>query len=205
MENRTFENITLRNGYSKGQNPMGMRWNLNTRVILEKTKGPYGNPRVKLIASDGMNLKMESNTICCWRDNSCVLNTRKNYKFNLQYKMANMIGKKPKPYRIDLMNKFGDIIVSFSAPDQKTYDDMCAILKSMIGPSKCHVEDTKAEKQRKQHLVGLTSRKSRLGGRRKKKMRKHKKRKTKKRHKTKKRRKRMKNKRKRNHKTKRRR
>lgn len=192
MAPSTFENISIRKGYPKGQSPMLMKWSPNTMVMLEPSSGPYGQRTVKFIADDGFDFKMESNTICCWRDNTCVEGTRK----EIQHKMARFIGKKSKPNRIDLMNKFGDVVVSFSAPDEETYRRMSNVLTSIIGPSKCAVEDTRAEKQRKQHLASLTSRRSRLGGRRR--TRKHKKRKTKRRRKTKR------NKRRRKRKTKRR-
>ncbi len=188
-----FENISVRKGYPKGQNAMGMKWSPKTMVTLERSQGPYGQTTVKFIADDGKFFKMESNTICCWRDNTCVKGTRK----EIQHKISKILRIKSKLNRIDLMNKFGDVVVSFSAPDEETYRRMSNVLTSIIGPSKCEVEDTRAEKQRKQHLASLTSRRSRLGGRRR--TRKHKKRKTKRRRKTKR------NKRKRKRKTKRRR
>tara|TARA_R110002012_G_scaffold171722_1_gene336630 strand:+ start:344 stop:925 length:582 start_codon:yes stop_codon:yes gene_type:complete len=186
----TFENISVRKGYEKGQSPMLMKWSPKTTVTLERSQGPYGQTTVKFIADNGFDFKMESNTICCWRDNACVEGTRK----EIQHKMARFLGKKSKPNRIDLMNKFGDIVISFSVPDGKAYESMSSILKSIIGNAKCEVEDTKAERQRKQHLV--------RGGKRRKirrKTRKHKTRKTKRKRKTKR------NKRKRKRKTKRRR
>jgi hypothetical protein len=196
----TFENISVRKGYPKGQNAMGMLWSEPiTKVTLERSQGPYGQTTVKFIADGGKIGKMESNTICCWRDNTCVEGTRK----ELQHKVARLavrlkLRKKFKQYRIDLMNKFGDVVVSFSAPNEETYRRMSNVLTGIIGPSKCEVEDTRAEKQRKGHLISLTSRRSRFpGGRRR--TRKHKKRKTKRRRKTKR------NKRKRKRKTKRRR
>ena len=186
----TFENISVRNGYSKGQNAMGMKWSPKTMVTLEKSQGPHGQTTVKFIADDGFDFKMESNTICCWRDNTCVKGTRK----EIQHKISKMLRIKSKPNRIDLMNKFGDVVVSFSAPDEETYRRMSNVLTGIIGSSKCEVEDTKAERYRKQHLV--------RGGKRRKirrKTRKHKTRKTKRKRKTKR------NKRKRKRKTKRRR
>ena len=194
----TFENISVRKGYPKGQNAMGMKWSPKTKVTLERSQGPYGQTTVKFIADDGSDFKMESNTICCWRDNTCVEGTRK----ELQHKVARLavrlkLRKKFKQYRIDLMDKFGDVVVSFSAPNEETYRRMSNVLTGIIGPSKCEVEDTRAEKQRKGHLISLTARRSRFpGGRRR--TRKHKKRKTKRRRKTKR------NKRKRKRKTKRR-
>ena len=190
MAPNTFENISVRKGYEKGQSPMLMKWSPKTTVKLERSQGPYGQTTVKFIADNGFDFKMESNIICCWRDNACVEGTRK----EIQHKMAKFIGKKSKPNRIDLMNKFGDVVVSFSAPDGKAYESMSSILKSIIGNAKCEVEDTKAERYRKQHLVrGGKSRK------RRRKTRKHKTRKTKRKRKTKR------NKRKRKRKTKRRR
>ena len=189
----TFENISVRKGYPKGQNAMGMKWSPKTMVTLEKSQGPYGQTTVKFIADDGKFFKMESNTICCWRDNTCVKGTRK----EIQHKISKMLRIKSKPNRIDLMNKFGDVVVSFSAPDEETYRRMSNVLTGIIGSSKCEVEDTRAEKQRKQHLMSL-----RRGGKRRKrrrKTRKHKTRKTKRKRKTKR------NKRKRKRKTKRRR
>ena len=175
MAPNTFENISVRKGYEKGQSPMLMKWSPKTTVTLERSQGPYGQTTVKFIADNGFDFKMESNIICCWRDNACVEGTRK----EIQHKMAKFIGKKSKPNRIDLMNKFGDVVVSFSAPDGKAYESMSSILKSIIGNAKCEVEDTKAERYRKQHLV--------RGGKRRKirrKTRKHKTRKTKRKRKT---------------------
>ena len=149
MAPNTFENISVRKGYEKGQSPMLMKWSPKTTVKLERSQGPYGQTTVKFIADNGFDFKMESNIICCWRDNACVEGTRK----EIQHKMAKFIGKKSKPNRIDLMNKFGDVVVSFSAPDGKAYESMSSILKSIIGNAKCEVEDTKAERYRKQHLV----------------------------------------------------
>jgi len=174
----TFENISVRKGYSKGQNAMGMKWSPKTMVTLERSQGPYGKTTVKFIADDGVDFKMESNTSCCWRDNTCVKGTRK----EIQHKMAKMLRIKSKLNRIDLMNKFGDVVVSFSAPDEETYRRMSNVLTGIIGSSKCEVEDTKAERYRKQHLMSL-----RRGGKRRKrrKTRKHKTRKTKRKRKTK--------------------
>ena len=178
----TFENISVRKGYPKGQNAMGMEWSPKTMVKLERSQGPYGQTTVKFIADDGIDFKMESNTICCWRDNTCVKGTRK----EIQHKIATALRIKFKPNRIDLMNKFGDVVVSFSTPDEETYRRMSNVLTGIIGPSKCEVEDTRAEKQRKQHLASLLSRRSSVrsfrGGKSKKirrKTRKHKTRKTK--------------------------
>ncbi len=198
----TFKNISVRKGYPKGQNAMGMKWSPKTKVTLERSQGPYGKTTVKFIADDGIDFKMESNTICCWRDNTCVKGTRK----EIQHKIATALRIKFKPNRIDLMNKFGDVVVSFSTPDEETYRRMSNVLTGIIGPSKCEVEDTRAEMQRKQHLASLLSRRSSVrsfrGGKsrkRRRKTRKHKTRKTKRKRKTKR------NKRKRKRKTKRRR
>ena len=199
MAPNTFENISVRKGYEKGQSPMLMKWSPKTKVTLERSQGPYGQTTVKFIADNGFDFKMESNIICCWRDNACVEGTRK----EIQHKMARFIGKKSKPNRIDLMNKFGDVVVSFSAPDEETYRRMSNVLTDIIGPSKCEVEDTRAEKQRQQHVMSLRSRRSSFRGgksrKRRRKTRKHKTRKTKRKRKTKR------NKRKRKRKTKRRR
>jgi len=189
----TFENISVRKGYSKGQNAMGMKWSPKTMVTFEPSQGPHDQTTVKFIADDGSDFKMESNTICCWRDNTCVKGTRK----EIQHKISKILRIKSKLNRIDLMNKFGDVVVSFSAPDEETYRRMSNVLTGIIGSSKCEVEDTKAERYRKQHLMSL-----RRGGKRRKirrKTRKHKTRKTKRKRKTKR------NKRKRKRKTKRRR
>ena len=170
MAPNTFENISVRKGYEKGKSPMLMKWSPKTKITLERSQDPYGQTTVKFIADNGLDFKMESNTICCWRDNACVEGTRK----EIQHKMAKFIGKKSKPNRIDLMNKFGDVVISFSAPDGKVYESMSSILKSIIGNAKCKVEDTKAERYRKRHLV--------IGGKRRKirkKTRKYKTRKTK--------------------------
>ena len=55
----TFENISVRKGYSKGQNAMGMKWSPKTMVTLEKSQDPYGKTTVKFIADDGKFFKME--------------------------------------------------------------------------------------------------------------------------------------------------
>ena len=198
----TFENISVRKGYSKGQNAMLMKWSKPDKlatVTFEPSQGPHGQRTVKFIANAGLDFRMESNTSCCWRDNTCVKGTRK----EIQHKMAKMLGIKSKLNRIDLMNKFGDVVVSFSAPDEETYRRMSNVLTDIIGPSKCEVEDTRAEKQRQQHVMSLRSRRSSFRGgksrKRRRKTRKHKTRKTKRKRKTKR------NKRKRKRKTKRRR
>ena len=94
----------------------------------------------------------------------------------IQHKIATALRIKFKPNRIDLMNKFGDVVVSFSTPDEETYRRMSNVLTGIIGPSKCEVEDTKAERYRKQHLMSL-----RRGGKRRKRRRKTRKNKTNKR------------------------
>ena len=132
MAPNTFENISVRKGYEKGQSPMLMKWSPKTTVTLERSQGPYGQTTVKFIADGGKIGKMESNTICCWRDNTCVKGTRK----EIQHKIATALRIKFKPNRIDLMNKFGDVVVSFSAPDGKAYESMSSILKSIIGNAK---------------------------------------------------------------------
>jgi len=161
--------VSVRKGYDKGQSSMGMKWNPKTKVTLEGDKGPYGGKTVKIIANNGINFKQTFGNIVHWSDNACIRSKKKI--------MFSMI--KAKPNRIDLINKFGDIVVSLSALDEKTYNDIKQTLTSLIGSAKCTIADTKAERQRKQHLQSL-----RRGGKRRKrrrKTRKHKKRKTKRR------------------------
>ena len=55
MAPSTFENISIRKGYSKGQSPMLMKWSPNTMVMLEPSSGPYGQRTVKFIADDGFD------------------------------------------------------------------------------------------------------------------------------------------------------
>ena len=154
-------------GYDKGQSSVGLKWNPKTKVTLEGDKGPYGGKTVKIIANNGINFKQTFGNIVHWSDNACIRSKKKI--------MFSMI--KAKPNRIDLINKFGNIVVSLSAPDEKTYNGIKQTLISLIGSAKCTIADTKAERQRKQHLQSL-----RRGGKRRKrrrKTRKYKKRKTK--------------------------
>ena len=169
MAPNTFENISVRKGYVKGQSSMMMKWFPKTIITIEKGKMLYSTPTVSVIANNGVGFKQEFGNIIYWKDNACIRSKKK-----IMWGMP-----AAKPNRIDLVSRLGNTVVSLSVPDENTYNDIKQTLISLIGAAKCEIAETRAERQRKQHLTSLTSRRSRLGGRRR--TRKHKKRKTKRR------------------------
>jgi len=187
MASNTFENISVRTGYDKGQSTRGMKWFPKTKLTIEKGRMLYSSPTVRMIANNGTGFKQEFGNIVYWKDNACIRSKKK-----IMWGMP-----AAKPNRIDLVSRLGNTVASLSVPDENTYNNIKQTLISLIGAAKCEIAKTRAELQSEQHLTSLTARRSRFpGGRRR--TRKHKKRKTKRIRKTKRR------KRKRKRKTKRR-
>lgn len=165
MASKTFENVSFRKGFDKGQNTMGMRWFPKTKLTIEKGKMLYSTPTVSIMVNDGLGFRERFGNIVYWKDNQCIRSKKK-----IMWGMP-----AAKPNRIDLGSRFGNTVASLSVPDEKTYNDIKQTLTSLIGAAKCgEIAETRAEQQRKQHLV--------KGGKRHKrrrKTRKDKKRKTK--------------------------
>jgi len=173
MAPNTYGNVSVREGYLKGQSTMGKKWIVNSTVTIEQGKMLYSTPTVKIIFDNGSGIKKELGNIVYWRDNECI---RSKKKIN---PLVARFGIKTKPNRIDLLSRLGNVIISLSAADENTYSYIKNTLRSLIGAAKCEIAETRAERQRKQHLASLTR-----GGKRRKrrrKTRKHKKRKTKRR------------------------
>ena len=187
MAPNTFENVSVRKGYDKGQSTRMMKWFPKTKLTIEQGRMLYSTPTVRMIANDGRGFKQEFGNIVYWKDNACIRSKKK-----IMWGMPSA-----KPNRIDLVSRLGNTVASLSVSDENTYNNIKQTLISLIGTAKCEIAETRAELQRKQHLMSLHR-----GGKRRKirrKTRKHKTRKTKRKRKTKR------NKRKRKRKTKRRR
>jgi len=169
MASNTFENISVRTGYDKGQSTRLMKWFPKTKLTIEKGRMLYSSPTVRMIANNGTDFKQEFGNIVYWKDNACIRSKKK-----IMWGMP-----AAKPNRIDLVSRLGNTVASLSVPDENTYNNIKQTLISLIGAAKCEIAKTRAERQREQHLVSLTR-----GGKRRKrrrKTRKHKKRKTKRR------------------------
>ena len=171
MAPNTYGNVSVREGYLKGQSTMGKKWIVNSTVTIEQGKMLYSTPTVKIIFDNGSGIKKELGNIVYWRDNECI---RSKKKIN---PLVARFGIKTKPNRIDLLSRLGNVIISLSAADENTYSYIKNTLRSLIGSARCEIRDTRSERQRKGHLASL-----RRGGRRRKRRkrtRKHKKRKMK--------------------------
>lgn len=170
MAPNTYGNVSVREGYLKGQSTMGKKWIVNSTVTIEQGKMLYSTPTVKIIFDNGSGIKKELGNIVYWRDNECI---RSKKKIN---PLVARFGIKTKPNRIDLLSRLGNVIISLSAADENTYSYIKNTLRSLIGSARCEIRDTRSERQRKGHLASL-----RRGGSRRKRRRtrKHKKRKTK--------------------------
>ena len=169
MASNTFENISVRTGYDKGQSTRWMKWFPKTKLTIEKGRMLYSSPTVRMIANNGTDFKQEFGNIVYWKDNACIRSKKK-----IMWGMP-----AAKPNRIDLVSRLGNTVASLSVPDENTYNNIKQTLISLIGAAKCEIAKTRAERQREQHLVSLTR-----GGKRRKrrrKTRKHKKHKTKRR------------------------
>ena len=169
MTSTTFENVSFRKGYDKGQSTMMMKWFPKTRLTIEKGKMLYSTPTVRIMVNDGLGFRERFGNIVYWKDNQCIRSKKK-----IMWGMP-----AAKPNRIDLVSRLGNTVASLSVPDENTYNNIKQTLISLIGAAKCEIAKTRAERQREQHLVSLTR-----GGKRRKrrrKTRKHKKRKTKRR------------------------
>ena len=118
-------------------------------------------------------MEKKKKNIVQWRDNVCIRNKK------ILNRLALKIGMRAKPNRIDLLDRLGNTVVSLSATDQDTYDDLIDILTNLIGPAICEIQDTKAEKYRTMHRTVGGHRRKRKFRRR---TRKHKRRKTKRKH-----------------------
>jgi len=170
MAPNTFGNVSVREGHLKGQSTIGKKWIVNSTVTIEQGNMLYSTPTVKIIFDNGSGVKKEVGNIVYWRDNECI---RSKKKIN---PLAAKFGMKAKLNRIDLLSRLGNVVISLSAADEKTYSDIKNTLRSLIGSARCEIRDTRSERQRKGHLASL-----RRGGSRRKRRRtrKHKKRKTK--------------------------
>ena len=140
MAPNTFENVSVRKGYDKGQSTRMMKWFPKTKLTIEQGRMLYSLPTVRMIANDGRGFKQEFGNIVYWKDNACIRSKKK-----IMWGMP-----AAKPNRIDLVSRLGNTVASLSVPDEKTYNDIKQTLISLIGAAKCEIAETRAERQRQQ-------------------------------------------------------